>query len=129
MKISTLIVILFCFLSPNIKAQTQENTSENGMKKYMFVMYTKGPNRTHDSATAAHIQVAHLNHMDSLYKIGLLNVAGPMLDNGDWRGILISDVATKEEAEALVLADPAVIAGRLSYTVVPWMTQKGNCFK
>lgn len=129
MKILTLIITLFCLLQQDTKAQTPENTSDNGLKKYMFVMYTKGPNRTHDSATAANIQVAHLNHMDSLYKIGLLNVAGPMLNDGDWRGILIFDVATKEETEALVKADPAVIAGRLSYVIVPWMTQKGNCFK
>lgn len=109
-------------------AQTKDNMEEMGLKQYMFVMYTTGPNRTQDSATAAQIQAGHLKHIDSLAKIGVLNVAGPFLEDHNWRGILIFDIATKEEAEALVKEDPAVQAGRLSYVILPWMTKKGNTF-
>lgn len=110
-------------------SQTQEEIEEMGLKQYIFVMYTKGNNRTQDSASAMKIQMQHLNHLGSLAKIGVLNVAGPFLEEHNWRGLLIFDVKTKEEAENYVKKDPAVIAGRLNYTIVTWMTQMSVCFK
>lgn len=101
--------------------QTSADSISNNLKQYMF--------RNHDSTTARLIQMQHLNHLDSLHAKGLLNVAGPFMEDGDWRGLLVLDVPTKEEAEALVKKDPAVIAGRLNYVILPWMTQKGNCFR
>lgn len=129
--IKKITIALLLFSASFIKSysQTPADSSENGLKQYMFVMYTKGSNRTHDSTTAKRIQVQHLNHLDSLHTLGLLNVAGPFMEDGDWRGVLVIDVPTKEEAEALVKKDPAVIAGRLNYVIIPWMTQKGNCFR
>lgn len=125
----TILSLLFLASFTKSFAQTSTDSSENGLKQYMFVMYTKGSNRTHDSTIAKRIQTQHLNHLDSLYNIGLLNVAGPFMEDSDWRGVLVLDVPTKEEAEALVKKDPAVIAGRLNYVILPWMTQKGNCFR
>lgn len=65
----------------------QDEIEKRGLKQYIFVMYTKGNNRTHDSATTDKIQAQHLNHLDSLAKIGVLNVAGPFLEEHDWRGL------------------------------------------
>lgn len=126
----TLYLLLLLLATPfAAQSQTDEEIAEWGLKKYIFVMYTQGDNRTQDSATAAKIQTQHLAHLDSLAKIGVLNVAGPFLEEHNWKGILIFDVATKEEAEAYVKQDPAVIAGRLKYIILPWMTQKGVTFK
>lgn len=107
----------------------QSEIEKRGLKQYIFVMYTKGNNRAHDSATVDKIQTQHLAHLDSLAEKGILNVAGPFLEEHDWRGLLIFDVKTKEEAESYVKKDPAVIAGRLNYIILPWMTQKGVSFK
>lgn len=128
-KKTTLAILLFSAAFLKSYAQTPTDSIDNGLKQYMFVMYTKGSNRTQDSTTTNRIQEQHLNHLDSLHALGLLNVAGPFMEDGDWRGLLVLDVPTKEEAEALVKKDPAVIAGRLNYVILPWMTQKGNCFR
>ncbi len=99
------------------------------MKQYFFVMLTKGTNRTHDSTTAAQIQKGHMDNMQRLADQGKLIVAGPFGDDGNWRGIFIMDVPTKEEAERLLQTDPAVAAGRLSYEIHPWWTMQNCVFK
>ncbi|MCW5909118.1 MAG: hypothetical protein KIS94_14730 [Chitinophagales bacterium] len=106
----------------------QEKRDEE-LKAYYFVLLKKGPNRTQDSATAAKIQKEHLDNINRLASIGKLNVAGPFLDDGDMRGIFIFDSGNEQEVIALVESDPAIKAGRLSYEIHPWMTQKGICFK
>ena len=99
------------------------------MKQYFFVMLSRGQNISHDSATTAQIMAGHMSNMQKLADMGKLIVAGPFGDRGDWRGIFIMDVKTKEEAEELVKADPAVVAGRLRYEIHPWWTAKNCVFK
>ncbi len=125
----TILFSLFLTLPLLSFTQTQEEIEAMGLKQYIFVMYTKGDVRSQDSATVMKIQTQHLNHLDSLAKIGVLNVAGPFLEEHNWRGLLIFDVKTKEEAESYVKKDPAVKAGRLKYIILPWMTKKGVSFK
>lgn len=98
-------------------------------KNYYFVMLTKGPHRNQDSTAAIQIQKGHMDNIERLVKEGKIQVAGPFLDNGEWRGVFIFDVATKEEVEQLLQTDPAISSGRLAYEIHPWMTAKGVCFK
>jgi len=118
--------ILFTFTATYAKS---DSTEMSKMKKYYMVFLKKGSNRTHDSVTAAKIQEAHIKNMTKLAEAGKLIVAGPFLDNGDLRGIYIFDAVSEEEVKQLTETDPAVKAGRLSYEIHPWMTQKGSCFK
>ena len=53
------------------------------------------------------------------------SLAGPLGDDGDWRGVLIYRTKTLEEAQTLANDDPAVKAGRLVVTMHPWMVQRG----
>ncbi len=94
-----------------------------------FVMLIKGPNRNHDSLTAAKIQQGHMANITKLANSGKLIVAGPFMEDATWRGIFILKCDTREEAEALVKTDPAIVAGRLSYELHPWMTGKNCLFK
>ena len=110
---------------PNPKPAAKPAAPQNQMKTYYMVFLKKGPNRTHDSATAATIQAGHMANIQKLAQQKILKVAGPFLDDGDLRGIFILDVATPEEAKRLTDADPAVQAGRLIMEIHPWMTQKG----
>lgn len=121
---------LFLFLMAitlPISAQTTDEP-EWEMKQYYMVLLTKGPNRSQDSATAADLQIRHLQNIDSLYNIGKIEVAGPFGDDGNLRGIFIFDVETEKEVLDLLETDPAIRAGRLSYEVHPWWTAKGVCF-
>jgi len=105
-----------------LKPANTEPKAETRIKQFWFVMLLKGNNRTQDSATAAKLQEGHMANISKLYKEGKLKVAGPFGDDGNWRGVFIFDVATKEEVEQLLQADPAIAAGRLAYEIHPWYT-------
>lgn len=96
-----------------------------GMKVYYFVLLTSGPHRDQDEATAERIQSEHLANIERLGREGKLDLAGPFMDDGDWRGLFLFNVATREEVEALLESDPAIRAGRLNYEIHPWLGQQG----
>lgn len=100
-------------------------THPGATEPFVFGFLVSGPNRTQSKDEAAQIQKGHLAYMDDLYKQGKLPVAGPFLDEGEARGIVIYRVATVEEARQLAAGDPAVKAGRLKIEARPWMTLKG----
>ena len=120
----TLIVILF---STAVLAQEQENNYPN-IKQYFFVMLTRGPNAANiDSLERAKIQAGHLANIRRMAEAGKLNIAGPFGDDGNWRGIFIFNVQSEEEVKELLKNDPAIQAGRLSYEIHPWWSEKGAC--
>ena len=123
-----LLTLLFCSLTESICAQNNKNAADN-LKPYFLVLLKRGPNRNQDSTTAANIQKAHLENINRMAASGKLNVAGPFLDEGEMRGIFIFDSGDEDEVKKLVENDPAVKAGRLTYEIHPWMTEKGTCFK
>ncbi len=106
-----------------------QETDKPKMKTYTFVMLKKGNRLDQDSTQLAEIQKKHLEHLGKMAETGDLNVAGPFLDNGYWRGLLIFNTDDIQKVKQLVEADPAVQAGRLSYEVHPWMTQQGVILK
>ena len=112
------------------KTDVQKKEPVYEMKQYFFVMLSKGANRTQDSVTAAKIQEGHMAHIRETAQSGQLQIAGPFDDEtGDWRGILIYDVKTLDEAKALCAADPAVKAGRLVCDIRGWWAQQGATLK
>lgn len=96
------------------------------MKQYWFVLYTKGDAAPLDSATSASTLQAHLAHQSEQSDRGLIVMAGPFGDKGDWRGLLLYDCDTKEEVEGYLMADPFVRAGQLKYEVHPWYGSVGT---
>ena len=96
------------------------NADDYGMKKYVMAFLKRGPNRNQDSVTAANLQRAHLQNINRMAEEGKLVVAGPFLEDGEFRGIYVFNVETIEEAEALTQTDPAVKAGRLVMELHPW---------
>ncbi|GGK88917.1 YciI family protein [Rufibacter glacialis] len=123
-----LLLALFLCGATTLSAQTKpvaKEPAEGEMKVYYLAFLKKGPNRGHDSLTAAKIQEAHMAHINKMAADGKLTLAGPFMDDGDMRGIFIFNVKTMEEAKALTEADPAVKAGRLIMELHPWYAQKG----
>jgi len=98
------------------------------IRKYWFVLLKTGPNRNQDSVTAVALQKAHIANIERLYHEGVIKVAGPFGEKGDWRGIFIMDVPTKEEAEKLLQTDPMIAVGRLAYEIKLWYTAPMGSF-
>ena len=100
------------------------------MKQYFIGFLMRVPDKPElDSIKVAEIQQAHLDYMSENAKTGSLLIAGPFGDDGDMRGIVIYDVATKAEADSIISNDPAVKAGRLAIDVKPWWAAKGSVLK
>ncbi len=99
------------------------------MKQYFMVFLKAGEQRDQSEEVVAEIQKAHLAHMDSLANQGIIHIAGPFGDDGDFRGIAIYSVPTLADAKSLAEADPAVKAGRLEVIVRPWWAAVGSMLK
>jgi uncharacterized protein YciI len=71
------------------------------------------------------LQAEHVAYGRQLIAAGSLILNGPMLDDGDLRGVGVFRVKSLAEAQALSDADPAVRAGRLLSEIHPWMIFRG----
>lgn len=91
-----------------------------GMRKYVMCFLKTGPNKSLSKDSSDKIQAAHLNNIKHLTAQGKLVVAGPFMDETELVGILVFNVQTVEEAQALANADPAVKAGILIMELHPW---------
>jgi uncharacterized protein YciI len=95
------------------------------LEQLVFGFLVRGPNRSQSPAEAEELQKAHLAYMASLGEEGTLVAAGPFLEDGDLRGIVIYRVPSLEQARELAAGDPMVKAGRLKIEARPWMTLNG----
>lgn len=100
-----------------------------GMKQYWFVMLRRGPHRNQTPAEEKRIQAGHMANIQAFATMGQLQIAGPFMDDGDWRGIFILDVPDRAGAQAMCDGDPAVQAGRLTCEIHPWLSQPGAMLK
>ena len=115
------IFILFALLIVmSASSFAQEKPIEEKMKKWYFVMLSRGENRSQDTAEVKRLNEGHMANINRMADLGVLRIAGPFMDNGDWRGIFIMDVKTEEEVIENLKQDPAIAAGRLKYEIHPW---------
>jgi uncharacterized protein len=79
-----------------------------------------------DEEAAGRLQDAHLNHLAELHEAGHLLAAGPLVggEGAFYRGLSIFR-ADSERARELCEQDPAVIAGRFDFEVLPWLVPAG----
>lgn len=86
---------------------------QRGMKTYILCILKTGPKDAEVKGDARkEIFAGHFANINRLADEGKLAVAGPFGKNDkSYRGLYIFNVATIEEAEKLVVLDPAVKAG------------------
>ena len=107
------------------KPPTYDVSNPANLEPLIFGFLVRGPNTTQDKATADALQKGHLEYMDALHKQGKLVMAGPLVNAGERRGIVVYRVKDIAEARALAAEDPSVKAGRLTLEAYAWMTFKG----
>ncbi|HEY6139975.1 MAG TPA: YciI family protein [Thermoanaerobaculia bacterium] len=95
---------------------------ERGMKMYVLCILKTGPKDAEIKGEQRNeIFAGHFANIGRLADEGKLAVAGPFGKNDKaWRGLYIFNVATVEEAEKLVVLDPAVKAGIFVPELTPW---------
>ncbi|HUP62918.1 MAG TPA: YciI family protein [Thermoanaerobaculia bacterium] len=95
---------------------------ERGMKMYVLCILKTGPKDAEIKGDERkEIFAGHFANIGRLAEEGKLAVAGPFGRNDkSYRGLYIFNVATIEEAEKLVMLDPAVKAGVFVPDLTPW---------
>jgi uncharacterized protein len=95
---------------------------ERGMKTYVLCILKTGPNDgTVKGDARKEIFAGHFANIGRLADEGKLVIAGPFGENDrSYRGLYIFNVSTIEEAEKLVVLDPAVKAGVFVPELTPW---------
>ena len=63
--------------------------------------------------------------MEAQGQHGKLVLAGPFVDGGVHRGVVVYRVATMEEAKRRAEGDPMIKAGRLVVDLHPWLVPRG----
>lgn len=125
-----LLSLIFCNMT---NSQTSNDSTKNSsekvqweMKVYYFVFLNAVKDRpVIDSVTAMEIQKGHMANLERMYYEGKSKLAGPFLDGGEMRGIVILDVATEDEAREQMSRDPAIINGRLEAVIKKWYGPAG----
>jgi uncharacterized protein YciI len=87
----------------------------------LLILRPDAPNL--DEEAAARLQDAHMAHLANLHEAGYLIAAGPLAD-AKFRGLSILNVEP-EQARVLKEQDPAVLAGRFSVQIIPWVVPRG----
>ena len=95
-------------------------------KEYCLFLYKSGPTRDQPPEEAKKIQSEHLFYLFRLRSSGKLILNGPVLSEGELRGIGIFDTKDRNEAAALLESDPAIRSGRLRYEVYDWFGIPGD---
>jgi uncharacterized protein YciI len=95
---------------------------ERGMRSFVLCILKTGPRDAEIKGTERQeIFRGHFANISRLAGEGKLVVAGPFGKNDkSYRGLYIFNVATVEEAEKLVVLDPAVKAGVFVPDLTPW---------
>ncbi len=94
---------------------------QRGMKSYVFVVLKTGPKANISKEESAKLFTGHMANIKRLAAEGKLVLAGPFEDNErSYEGLLIFNVKTVKEAEALLVTDPAVAAGRFTFEAYGW---------
>ncbi|WP_439506384.1 YciI family protein [Sediminibacterium sp.] len=94
---------------------------KNGMKSYILVLLKTGPNKTTNKHFIDSCFAGHMQNMGVMVKANQLVVAGPLGKNDKtYRGIFILNLTSIEEAEKLLLTDPAISSGLLATELYKW---------
>ena len=78
-----------------------------------------------DKARIGEVRPVHRQYLAGLKEKGQLAASGPFLD--DWGALIVYEADSKEDAEALLKADPFHDAGVfVSWVIRPWNTVIAN---
>lgn len=87
--------------------------------KVQVLVLERGETRVLE-ADRERLQAEHLKFLEGLWTDGPALAVGPLLDGGDWRGLVLLDVESPEEAIQAMRGDPLVARKALACRVFTW---------
>lgn len=130
MKKIILIIFLAFFFKTNAQTENPKydktlaeslGGDEYGMKMYILAILKTGTNKTEDKEKLSALFKGHMENINRLAEEGKLVVAGPLKKNDkNYRGIFILNVKNKEEANELLLSDPAIKEKLFEVEIFEW---------
>lgn len=109
--------------NPNYDSKLAESLGgdEYGMKMYILAILKTGTNMTEDKEKLNELFKGHMDNINRLAKDGKLIVAGPLKKNDkNYRGIFILNAKNLEEANELLLSDPAIKEKVFEVEIFEW---------
>jgi uncharacterized protein YciI len=100
--------------------QAQDHKPPAGMDVYLFGVLRRGATSRATGAEAEALQRAHLENMQRMVDAGLMIGAGPIGDNGDYRGVFIFKNGVRDKIETMLKGDPLIQSGRLVLDLLTW---------
>lgn len=112
------------FMSPDAGMRSWAEYPQ--LETVYFGFLNSGPNRGQDAETARRLQAEHIGYMEEQHKHGRLVFAGPFVDGGTHRGLVVYRAASLEEARKFAEGDPMVKIGRLAVDLHTWQVPTGS---
>lgn len=128
-KILLILMLVSCFKAnsqtenPNYDSKLADSlgADDYGMKMYVLAILKTGSNKIDDKEKLNELFKGHMDNINRLAKDGKLIVAGPLKKNDkNYRGIFILNAKTIEEANELLLTDPAIKEKLFEVEVFEW---------
>ena len=130
-RLALFVIALFCVATVIVTAEERTfdpelakslGADERGMKMYVLCILKTGPKDAEITGEdRKKIFAGHFANIERLAEEGKLAVAGPFVKNDKkYRGLYIFNVTTIEDAEKLVVLDPAVKAGVFEPDLTLW---------
>jgi uncharacterized protein YciI len=132
--VKTALFVIVLLLSGTLSAPMPSALQQNrdipkGMKPYFLGFLVKGARwaQTPPKEDLEQLLQQHLAFIRSQAEAGKYALAGPLLDDGRIRGMVIINAASAEEAESIVSGDPMVKSGRMAVEIHPAMLADVSC--
>jgi len=110
--------LLLALLAASMHAQ--EPKPPAGMDVYLLGVLRRGAVPPAAGPEADALQRGHRENMGRLVEAGLMVGAGPIGDNGDYRGIFIFKNGVRAKVEEMLKGDPLIQSGRLALDLLTW---------
>lgn len=95
------------------------------MVQLILGLYRKGPSwRTDAGPEVRQDQRGHLANFQRLTQQGVLLLSGPLQESDPYRGVIVLDCSSTEEARKRMAEDPHLKSGRLELELFPWLVDE-----
>lgn len=118
------LVFALLFVTGSVPAASIAQTPP-GFQNYLLGFLTRADATGPPDVAAGDLQKAHLANLTRMWEEGLLLASGPIVGDGDLRGVLIFRGDDRAAVLGRVADDPLIKAGRLRLTLTPWMGPEG----